>query len=89
MPRLSFTLVPTSPVALGHLVNHPADPARATLKPNVMVVPFEFTRREGQMYPHLIPNRYVAPEKFMYKVANNHVIANSFVRVAVEMRDDG
>lgn len=81
--------MPTSPVALGHLVNHPADPVRATLKPNVMVVPFEFTRREGQMYPHLIPNWYVAPEKFMYKVANNHVIANSFVRVAVEMRDDG
>ena len=86
---LPFTLVPTSPVAVGHLVNHPADPARAALRPNVMVVPYEFTRKEGQIYPHLIPNKYITPEKFMFKVANNHVIANSFVRVETEMGNDG
>ena len=75
------SLEPSTPIALGHLINHPSDPERPDLKPNVMVVPYEFSRTQGQKYAALIPNHYVAPEKFMYKVANNHVLPNSFMRV--------
>ena len=83
-PRSSTA--PTTPLALGHLINHPSDPSRPDLKPNVMVVPYEFSRAQGQKYSQLIPNRYRAPEKFMYKVANNHVLPNSFIRVELFSR---
>ena len=46
-----------------------------------MVVPYEFSKIQGQKYSSFIPNHYVAPEKVMYKVANNHVLPNAFVRV--------
>lgn len=74
-------LAPKTPIALGHIINHPSSPSKPDLKPNVMVIPYEFSKSQGQKYGHIIPNRYVAPEKFMYKVANNHVLPNSFVRV--------
>lgn len=72
---------PTNPIAIGHLINHPSNPSRPDLKPNVMVVPYEFSHQQGKLYGGFIPNHYVAPEKFMYKLANNHVLANSYVRV--------
>lgn len=74
---------PSSPISVGHLINHPADPKRCDLKPNVMVVPYEFSKQQGQLYSGLIQNHYVSPEKFMYKLANNHVLPNAFVRVSL------
>ena len=68
-------------MAVGHIINHPSSPSKPDLKPNVMVVPYEFSKIQGQKYSSFIPNHYVAPEKFMYKVANNHVLPNAFVRV--------
>ena len=68
-------------MAVGHIINHPSSPSKPDLKPNVMVVPYEFSKIQGQKYSSFIPNHYVAPEKFMYKVANNHVLPNACVRV--------
>lgn len=80
-----MTAEPTSPIAVGHLINHPSNPSRPDLKPNVMVVPYEFSHQQGKLYSGFIPNHYVAPEKFMYKLANNHVLANSYVRVGEDV----
>ena len=74
-------IVPKTPLGLGHIINHPSSPSNPDLKPNVMVVPYEFSKSQGQRFSSIIPNSYVAPEKFMYKLANNHVLPNSFVRV--------
>ena len=49
-----------------------------------MVVPYEFSKNQGQQFGSIIPNQYVAPEKIMYKLANNHVLPNAFVRVRLE-----
>ena len=83
IPIFIFFLVPSTPLALGHMINHPSDPARPELKPNVMIVPYEFSKKQGNKFSPIIPNRYVAPEKFFYKLANNHVLAASFVRVVL------
>jgi hypothetical protein len=76
-----FQIDSTSPIGIGHMINHPANPEKPELKPNVMVIPYEFSRQQGKLYSQLIPNSYVSPEKFMFKLANNHVLPNSFVRV--------
>ncbi len=76
---------PSTPISVGHLINHPADPKRPDLKPNVMVVPYEFSRQQGQQHSDLIPNRYVSPEKFMYKLANNHVLPNLILENKLSM----
>ena len=49
-----------------------------------MVVPYEFSKSQGQKFASVIPNHYVSPEKIMYKLANNHVLPNAFVRVRME-----
>lgn len=81
---MEFSLEPQTPLALGHIINHPSSPANPDLKPNVMVVPYEFSKNQGQHFGSIIPNQYISPEKIMYKLANNHVLPNAFVRVSLE-----
>lgn len=81
--RRDMRLVPSSPLGIGHLFNHPPEGKQ----PSVLGFAFDVPLTVPLEVALSVPNRYLAPPHFFYRHVGCHVRTVAFVSVA-HLRDE-